>query len=163
MPFLVASLAILFYIPYIAYRSVNSDLINLENTLNGDDLNAKNIANYYFDLEMNPQRNNLMRDIFNILIKILYLVANLVALLVLDDTLNGEYLFYGYKWIIWFKLNRFNADDYMGMRDHPRPGNNTTVLVHNDGYTFGLSELQLLQLFALNSFRGRVLVYRNYY
>ena len=122
MPFLVAALAILFYIPYIAFRSANSDLISLKNTLKGDDPDAEKIAKHYFDGKTNPQRNNLMRVIFNVLIKILYIVANLVALLGLDNILNGEYLGYGSKWVSWSQLHNSIAYDYMGMRDHPKPG-----------------------------------------
>lgn len=122
MPFLIAALSILFYIPYIAFRSANSDLISLKNTVKGDDPDAEKIAKHYFDHKTNPQRNNILRVIFNILIKVLYIVANLVCLLGLDSILNGEYLSYGSKWVSWSQLDNSLAYDYMGMRDHPKPG-----------------------------------------
>lgn len=65
----------------------------------------------------------ILRVIFNILIKILYLVANLVALLGMDSLLNGQYVGFGSKWVAWTRLNNTMSYDYMGMRDHPKPGN----------------------------------------
>lgn len=123
MPFLIAALSILFYLPYIFFRSANSDLISLKNTVKGDDPDAEKIAKHYFDRKTNPQRNNMLRVIFNILIKILYIVANLVALLGLNNIMNGEYLSYGSQWVSWAQLDNSVAYDYMGMRDHPKPGN----------------------------------------
>ena len=124
MPFLIASLAILFYVPYIAFRTANNDLISLKNTVKGDDPDPEQIAKHYFERRTNPQRNNMLRVVFNILIKILYIVANLVSLLGIDNILNGEYMSYGSKWVSWSQLDNSIAYDYMGMRDHPKPGKN---------------------------------------
>ncbi|XP_057310138.1 innexin inx2-like [Hydractinia symbiolongicarpus] len=124
MPFFVASLSILFYLPYIAFRTANSDLISLKNNLKSEEKSeAGKIAKHYFNHRTNPPRTMILRVIFNILIKILYLVANLVALLGLDSLLNGQYVGFGSKWVAWNRLNNTMAYDYMGMRDHPKPGN----------------------------------------
>ena len=121
-PFLVASFAILFYVPYIFFRTANADLISLKNNIKEGEPDAESIAKHYFSKTTNPQRNNMLRIVFNILIKILYLVANLVCFLGLDRLLNGEYLGYGNKWIQWSNLDNAVQYDYMGMRDHPKPG-----------------------------------------
>jgi len=123
-PFMIASFAILFYIPYVAFRTANNDLISLKNTVKGDEPDAEKIAKHYFDTRTNPQRNNMLRIVFNVLIKVLYLVANLVCFLGLDSLLNGEFTSYGSKWISWTRLDNSVAYDYMGMRDFPKPGNN---------------------------------------
>jgi len=122
-PFLVASFAILFYLPYIFFRTANADLISLKNNIKEGEADAENIAKHYFSKTTNPQRNNMLRIVFNILIKILYLVANLVCFLGLDRLLNGEFIGYGNKWIQWSSLDNAVQYDYMGMRDHPKPGN----------------------------------------
>jgi len=119
---LVATLAILFYIPYIAFRSANSDLISLKNTVKGDDPKPEIIAKHYFDKRTNPQRHHAIRIVFNILIKILYLIANLVCFLGLDSLLNNQFVSYGSKWISWSQLENAMQYDYMGMRDFPKPG-----------------------------------------
>lgn len=122
-PFLVATFAILFYLPYIAFRAANSDLISLKNNVKSDDVDPEAIAKHYFSKSSNPQRSNIYRIVFNILIKILYLVANLICFLGLDGLLNGEFIGYGNRWIEWTKLENTIQYDYMGMRDHPKPGN----------------------------------------
>jgi len=123
MPFLIAAFSILFYAPYVAFRSANSDLISLKNTVKGEEPDAEKIAKHYFNHRTNPQRAMLLRVVFNILIKILYLVANLVAFLGLDNLLNNEFVDYVNKWIKWSQFNNSVAFDYLGMRDFPKPGN----------------------------------------
>ena len=80
------------------------------------------IRKLFFIIIQTKQTTNIFRIVFNILIKILYLVANLVCFLGLDRLLNGEYLGYGNKWIQWSNLDNAVQYDYMGMRDHPKPG-----------------------------------------
>ena len=120
-PFLIATFAILFYLPYVAFRTANSDLISLKNNVKSGD-EPEDIAKHYFSKTSNPQRYNAYRIIFNILIKILYLVANLICFLGLDSLLNGEFVGYGNKWLEWTRLDNTVQYDYMGMRDHPKPG-----------------------------------------
>ncbi|XP_047145463.1 innexin inx3 isoform X1 [Hydra vulgaris] len=131
MPFLIASLAILYYIPYIAFRSANTDMISLRSSIKAADIDAEKIAKHYFNIRMNSRRTMTLRVVFNILIKVLYIVVNLVAFLGLDNLLNGEYVGYGSKWLKWSQLENSVAYDYMGMRDHPKPGN---VLLPPFGY-----------------------------
>jgi len=123
MPFLIAAMSLLFYLPYVAFRTANNDLISLKNTIKGDDPNAEKIAKHYFNHRLNPPRTMMLRVIFNILIKCLYLIANLVALLGIDGLLNNEFVSYGNKWIEWSRLNNTVQYDYMGLRDFPKPGN----------------------------------------
>lgn len=118
----MATFAILFYLPYIAFRTANNDLISLKDNIKSGEADPEKIAKHYFSKTSNPQRNNAYRIVFNILIKILYLVANLVCFLGLDGLLNGEFAGYGSKWIAWTQLENAVQYDYMGMRDHPKPG-----------------------------------------
>jgi hypothetical protein len=130
-PFLVAALTLLFYLPYIFFRAVNTDLISLKNTVKGDNPDAEKIAKHYFNSKTNPTRNNIGRVIGNIVVKLFYLLSNVITLVGLDSLLDGEFVGYGNKWIQWSKLDNTMQYDYMGMRDHPKPGN---VLLPPFGY-----------------------------
>lgn len=81
MPFLIAALAVLYYTPYILFRVNNGDLISLKSNIKKKKLDAGKIVNSYFNLRVNPQKRSYLRVMFNILIKLGYLLANLVALL----------------------------------------------------------------------------------
>ena len=131
MPFLVAALAVLYYLPYIGFRSANNDLISLKNTIKSGAPDAGKIIKHYFNRRVNPSRSMYLRVVFNILIKVLYIVSNLVAFLGLDNLLNGEFTTYGSKWVAWSKLDNSVAYDYMGKSDHLKPGN---VLLPPFGY-----------------------------
>jgi len=122
-PFLVAALAIIFYAPYLLFRAVNNDLISLKNNVKSDDRDSEAIAKHYFSQRTNPNRNNAGRILGNVLVKVLYLIANVVTLTGLDRLLNKEYINYGNAWLEWTRLHNTIQYDYLGMRDHPKPGN----------------------------------------
>ena len=122
MPFLIAALAVLYYTPYVLFRVNNGDLISLKSNIKKKKLDAGKIVNSYFNLRVNPQKRSYLRVMFNILIKLGYLLANLVALLWLDSLLDKEYMSYGIKWVNWSRLNNSLQFDYLGMRDFPKPG-----------------------------------------
>lgn len=130
-PFLIAALTVIYYLPYVFFRVVNSDLISLKDTVKGDDPDAARIAKNFFNPKVNPTRNNVGRVLGNILVKILYLLANVITLVGLDRLLNGDYIGYGNAWIKWTSLPNTLQYDYMGSRDHPKPGN---VLLPPFGY-----------------------------
>ena len=50
----------------------------------------------------------------NVMIKILYIVVNIAAFLIINGTLNGRFTSYGSDWITWAKLENALAYDYMG-------------------------------------------------
>ena len=49
----------------------------------------------------------------------------------MDFVLNGDYIWYGIKWLQWSQLDNSAAYDYMGARETPKPGN---VLLPPFGY-----------------------------
>lgn len=127
MPFFVAALAILYYLPYIAFRTLNKDKQSLKDDMKKDDKCAKSIVENHFrnyaPARPNESRQMTVRVVLNIIIKILYILSNVVALLALNNVLNDEFITYGSKFIQWTRLNNTVQYDYMGMRDHPKPGN----------------------------------------
>ena len=126
MPFFVAALAILYYLPYIAFRVLNKDKQQLKDSMKKDDKSAKGIVENHFRnyqaASRNEKRQMSVRVVLNIVIKILYILSNIVALLALNNVLNDEFLTFGTKFIEWTRLNNTVQYDYMGMRDHPKPG-----------------------------------------
>lgn len=131
MPFLLAALSIMFYLPYVWFKTVNSDLISLKDHVKADEPEPDQIAKHFFDNSSNPQKNNRLRPILNVMIKILYLIANIVAFLGLNNVLNGDFISYGSKWMAWSSLPNTLAHDYLGDREHPKPGN---ILLPPFGY-----------------------------
>ena len=122
MPFLIAALAVLYYAPYVVFRINNQDLVSLKDNIKKEKPDAGKIVNSYFNNRVNPQKRSYLRIALNILIKIWYFLANIIALFWLDSLLNNEYVSYGTKWVNWSKLNNSIQFDYLGMRDFPKPG-----------------------------------------
>ena len=60
--------------------------------------------------------------LLNLLSKLLYLSAGVFAFVATDYLLNGDFRTYGNEWVKWNRLNNTIALDYMGARDHPKPG-----------------------------------------
>ena len=56
-----------------------------------------------------------IRILGDIVVKILYVIVSVVALVVTDGVLNGRFLSYGISWTDWSKLSNAMAYDYMGM------------------------------------------------
>ena len=129
MPFLIAALAVLYYAPYVVFRINNQDLVSLKDSIKKDKPDAGKIVNSYFNNRVNPQERSYLRIALNILIKIWYFLANIIALFWLDSLLNNEYVSYGTKWVNWSKLNNSIQFDYLGMRDFPKPGKSIILVV----------------------------------
>ena len=122
MPFLIAALAVLYYAPYVVFKINNQDLVSLKDSIKKENPDAGKIVNSYFNNRVNPQKRSYLRIALNILIKIWYFLANIIALFWLDSLLNNDYVSYGTKWVNWSKLNNSIQFDYLGMRDFPKPG-----------------------------------------
>ena len=123
MPFMIGAFAALYYIPYIFHNSINSDIISLNKLLKSDNPDANKITKAYFNRRINPSSKQYLRVMLCVVVKILYIFANFVALLGLNSLLHGQFNSYGIKLIKWSQLENSIAYDYMGMVDHPKPGN----------------------------------------
>jgi len=121
-PFYLAALAIVYYLPYVLHMYGNSDIISLKKSVKKGEATPETIVRTYFDRKTNPVRYHWFRVLFNYLIKVLYMVVNLVAFYGTNALLYGKFTSYGNKWIEWNRLENHIQYDYMGMRDHPRPG-----------------------------------------
>ena len=133
MPFYLAALAALYYIPYLIFKIVNTDMIQLKDTLKTND--ASHFIKTLFNHKVNAPRRQRMRLVVNILIKIFYIIANIIGFLATNKILYGNFKMFGSNWMNWSSLDNSLAYDYMGLRGSPKPGN---VLLP----TFGICEVR---------------------
>ena len=75
---------------------------------------ADPIIQNYFNYKINSPKKMRTRVLLNVLIKILYVVANVAGFLLTDSVLNGRFRAYGLDWVEWAKLDNELAYDYMG-------------------------------------------------
>jgi len=64
----------------------------------------------------------LWRILINIVVKVMYVAANVVGLLTIDSALNGAFLGYGANWLKWTDLPREKMYEYT-TQEHPKAGN----------------------------------------
>ena len=121
-PFYVASMGFLFYLPYIVFRYINTDLISLKGSITAVQVDIDSVIKNYFNYQINPPLRMRLRIIANIGVKICYLVVNIVAFVVTDSLLNGDFRRYGSEWIAWSRLSNEKAYDYTRSRHLIKPG-----------------------------------------
>ena len=123
MAFFIAALAVIYYLPYVMFCKVNDDLICLRRNLKIDKTPTDQIMKSFFKKDSNTRIHAKVRLLLNVIVKILYVCANFISFLSMDNVLYGEYADYGRKWVEWSRLHNTLMYDYMGMRDFPKPGN----------------------------------------
>ena len=121
-PFYVAVIGFLFYLPYLLFRYINTDLISLKGTITAVQVDIDSIVKNYFNCQINPPLYMRLRIIANIGVKICYLVVNIVAFVATDSVLNGDFRRYGSEWIAWSRLSNERAYDYTRSRHLIKPG-----------------------------------------
>jgi len=134
MPFYVAGLAVLYFLPYMLYTKNNTDLASLRDTIKSDkssEEKVSDITDHYFSDKETDMRNFRIRAMMNLIVKLLYFGVGCLAFIGTDQLLNGDFIPYGGKWMEWSSLNNTNMYNYMGLRDNPKPGN---VLLPPFGY-----------------------------
>ena len=121
-PFYVAAIGFLFYLPYILFRYINTDLISLKGTIKTVEVDIESVVKNYFNYQINPPLRMRLRIIANIAVKICYLLVNIIAFVVTDSLLNGDFRRYGSEWIAWSKGSNERAYDYTQSRQRIKPG-----------------------------------------
>lgn len=126
MPFLLATLALLYYLPYMAFKSVNHDIVKLQWKIK---LRASGVD--VFKLFFKKRDRLLLfdtqissRHIQIVLVKLFYIAVNVAVLYLLDLLLQGSYVRFGPRWIEWYKESNRERFNYMGSRENPKPGKN---------------------------------------
>jgi len=132
MPFLIASFAFLYYVPYMLFQVVNSDLESLKSAVKGDEeTTAERLVESYFNPKVNNGTKMKYRVGMMVVIRILYLVVNLIVLLGLDSLFLGHYLSYGSDYIAATTQGVGLHEHNLKLRDVAKPGN---VLIPAMGY-----------------------------
>lgn len=132
MPFLVASFAFLYYVPYLIFKTTNTDLVGLKNELKGgSETSAENIVASYFNPKVNSTRRMRYRVGMMIVIRVMYLLANLIVMLGIDSLLLGHYLQYGKNYMSAVSLGNLIHEHSPKHRSIAKPGN---VLIPSMGY-----------------------------
>ena len=121
-PFYVAVIGFLFYLPYILFIYINTDLISLKRTITAFQIDIDSIVKSYFNYRINPPLRMRLRIIANVGVKICYLVVDIVVFLATDILLNGDFRQYGSEWIAWSRLSNEIAYDYTRSRHLIKPG-----------------------------------------
>ncbi|XP_066918028.1 innexin inx1-like isoform X2 [Clytia hemisphaerica] len=122
VPFYVVSLAILYYVPYLIFKSVNSDLISLVDTVETGNLrDVDKIANNYFNYRINSKVKMKIIVWVNLMIKVIFIVVNISGFLLTDYTMDGRFIDYGLNWISWNDVPNHIAHDIV-KRGTPKPG-----------------------------------------
>lgn len=122
LPFYLAALAIIYYLPYICHMYGNSDMISLKKSTKSGEATPEKVVQTYFNRATNPVKFHRFRIIFGYIIKILYIVVNLIALYGTDSLLYGKFIGYGPAWVKWSRSANHVQHDYMGTRNYPKPG-----------------------------------------
>lgn len=129
MPFLLAALAIVYYIPYIFFGIACNDLINLEKDLKKKISNAKAIHSSYFGgkyVGTFKKHNGIERSFWHYvviwLVKIAYIAVSIAVFYMFDYILGKTFFMYGGQWWNWSRQNNTQQHDYMGSREFPKPG-----------------------------------------
>lgn len=121
-PFYVAAIGFLFYLPYILFRYINTDLISLKGTIKAVEVDIESVVKNYFNYQINPPMRMRLRIVANIFVKFCYLIVNVIAFVVTDGLLNGDFRNYGSQWINWSKGSNERAYDYTQSRQRIKPG-----------------------------------------
>lgn len=124
MPFYVGSLAIFYYIPYIIFRMVNTDLVSLKAAItslpNGD---AISIIRNYFNYKVNPVLFLRLRICWNIFVKTLYILFSLITFYLTDYLLLNNFKYYGTDYLYWSATNPLKQHTNVKHRSRAKAGN----------------------------------------
>ena len=124
MPFFVAALSVFFYAPYMAFGFTNSDLMQLKDYCATDEVTSDELLKKFFDQKKNKTRKMRYRIVTLLLIKILYLLVNVLVMMACDEVLAKNFLHYGSNYLSWSELNNAEAHDHnLRLREVPKPAN----------------------------------------
>lgn len=105
MPVYMGSLSMLFYLPYVAFRIANSDLISLKKELKRPTDDTNQIIRNYFNYSVNSLCQLRVRIWWNVMVKLTYVFLGLSAFYITDYLLLGKYLTFGTDYLTWYQQN----------------------------------------------------------
>ena len=120
--FFLATLGLMFYLPYLIFRVNNEDTLNLMEMLQSDKHCVESIIERFFEVYGASKVLLRMRVVMNPLVKFSYIFINLLSIHFINTAMNNNFLAYGSEWIKWMRLDNHIAYD-MTSQGIPTPGN----------------------------------------
>lgn len=124
-PLGVAALGFIYYLPYILFCVVNTDIISIKDMIKKkgkEEVNYDELLTKYFSRKNNSISNLNARILLNVVVKLLYVVANIVGMIIIDSALNGQFMSFGTQYSSWLNLSPTQRHDYTIEKD-PKAGN----------------------------------------
>jgi len=115
-PFYMAFVAMFYYIPYIMFSIINNDLSSLKKDIAKQKCDVDGIVKDYFNMETNQPTRQTLRVLLNILVKICYMIANVLVLTFTNSLLNDQFMNFGSRWMKWSQQENQDKYVYMGLR-----------------------------------------------
>lgn len=131
MPFYIGALSVFFYMPYVIFRMVNSDLVSLKAAMMSTTGAQDQIVENYFNYRVNSLSQLRLRIWWNISVKMLYLFFSLVSFFLTDYLLLGNYLTYGRDYLVWYEKHLTIEHVGNPITLQPKAGN---ILLPSMGY-----------------------------
>jgi len=113
-PIAIAAFGFLYYLPYLLFCLVNTDLDGLKAALSESNIDYKKIVKKYFDYKVNKPKRLRLRVLMIVAVKLLYLLANILTFLMIDAIFNGGFSAYGSEYTAWAGLSNEKAHEYFG-------------------------------------------------
>ncbi|XP_065677775.1 uncharacterized protein LOC124818348 isoform X1 [Hydra vulgaris] len=121
-PFFLGILALSFYLPYLLFRYVNSDLLSLKNAIKPQQPKFDEVIRIYFNRNVNTLARQHSKIALNIVVKVGYILVNVFAFVFTNSLLHGEFQSFGLKWFAWIRLSNSKKYNYVGERLVIKPG-----------------------------------------
>lgn len=115
-PFYLAFVALFYYLPYILFNFINTDMESLKTSIGKQKCDVDEIVKNYFNMETNQPTRQMLKVVMNLVVKVLYLVSNILVLSFTDGLLNGRFSQFGSEWMAWAKREHVEQYKYMGVR-----------------------------------------------
>lgn len=122
MPFYLGALSVLFYLPYLVFRMVNTDLMSLKSSIKDYQSDPDKLIRNYFNYNVNSQSQLRLKIWWNILVKTLYVFFSMITFYLTDFLLFGNFITYGKDYMIYAMTNTTTRHNKISDRLQVKPG-----------------------------------------
>ena len=103
-PLAVAGIAFIYYLPYLLFRVVNTDLQEINDLIKGknaENVDYSKIITRFFIRKNNSTSHLHARVLLNFVVKTLYIISNVIGMIFVDSSINHDFMRYGPSWNAW--------------------------------------------------------------
>jgi len=135
-PFFLAALSLFYYLPYFLFTFANRDLKDLKGEIKKVQPDIEVIVKTYFDVNDEvAKKQQKVRILLNVVMKCVYILANVLVFVLCNGTLNGDFAKFGMKWLKWAEIP--DRNNYVAKRSFIDAGE---LLLPTFGYCDVLEE-----------------------